>query len=369
MAMFLKRPVRVAWPVALAAALVAAACGGDSTPSPPTTPTPPPPPATATIAAPQASGPRNGQVLTDSGATLAVTNAAITGTVTNVRYRFEWSELDTFPADSRTGSTQDVAQGTSTTSYTITDTLKPNFRLYWRARGYTDTVTGAWSATENFVTANKGFIIGQSIYDPLTTGVTVGSRIGGSFVLGEGWRADSDSDGIDYSIPTCVSCTLEFEVTNFGRAQGASVLKDYKWISMGDGSTFGDFNGFRDHPWKMHLEQRSDGDGTGMKIVWRNGVASEGTNPGDHTLRNDFTVDWRPNVVYRFTFRWSASGYSVSVSTVNTDGTVSNSQQWFADGFGGIAYAPPSYRISLGTRSRSETMRGAIWRNVRLGPG
>ena len=184
----------------------------------------------------------------------------------------------------------------------------------------------------------------------------------------QGWRADSDSDGIEYTIPTCVSCTIEFDVTNFGRAQGESVLKDYKWISMGDGPTFGSFNDFRDHAWKMHLEQRSDGNGTGMKIIWRNGAASEGTNPGDHMLRNDFTVDWRSNVVYRFTLRWTPSGYTVSVGTVNGDGSVTNSQQWFADSFGGIPYAPPSHRISLGTRSRSETMRGAIWRNVRVNP-
>jgi hypothetical protein len=57
------------------------------------------------------------------------------------------------------------------------------------------------------------------------------------------------------------------------------------------------------------------------------------------------------------------------VGIVNADGSVSNNQNWFRDGFGGLAYAPPSHRISLGTRSRSDTMRGAIWRNVRLAPG
>ena len=119
---------------------------------------------------------------------------------------------------------------------------------------------------------------------------TVGSRSGGSFVSGQGWRADSDSDGIDYVVPGgCVSCTLEFDVTNFGRVQGAPALKDYKWISMGDGNTFGDFTVFRDHPWKMHLEQRSDGDGTGMKFVWPNGASIEGGNPGDQTPPNDST--------------------------------------------------------------------------------
>ena len=116
------RLTRLLQPVLLGATLVLAACGGDGTPAPPTTPTPPPA-ATPSIAAPQATAPRGGQILTDSGATLTVTHATVTGTVTNVRYRFEWSELDTFPADSRTGSTQDVAPGKGSTSYTITDTL------------------------------------------------------------------------------------------------------------------------------------------------------------------------------------------------------------------------------------------------------
>ncbi len=155
-------------------------------------------------------------------------------------------------------------------------------------------------------------------------------------------------------------------MTNFGRAQGAPALKDYKWVSMGDGNTFGDFTAFRDHPWKMHLEQRSDGDGTGMKLIWRNGASIEGANPGDHMQRNDSTIDWRPDVVYRFTFRWTPSDFTVSVGTVNADGSVSGNRVWFSEGFGAFPYAPPNFRISLGTRSRSETMRGAIWRNVKL---
>ena len=349
----------------VAVTVLSAGCGGGSS-SPPTQPTPPP--AAASLAAPQATSPIGGQALTDTGVTLTVANAQATGTVSNVRYRFEWSELDTFPADSRTGSRQDIAQGSGSTSFRITDTLAPNVRLFWRARAYADAVTGDWSRTESFITANKGFIQGQSVYDPLTTGETVGQRFGGTFVPGQGWRADSDTDGIDYAVATCSNCTLQFDVTNFGRAEGAPVFKDYKWISMGDGAAFGDLNTFRDHPWKMHLEQRSDGNGTGMKIVWRNGAANEGGNPGDHTLRNDDTVDWRSNVVYRFTLRWNASGYQVEVGIVNADGSVSDNRLWFQDGFGGLAYAPPGHRISLGTRSRADTMRGAIWRNVRVGP-
>jgi len=340
------------------AALVASACGGGA--SEPASPSP-------TLAAPTASSPIAGKHLTEAAVTLTVANAAITGSPGTVKYRFEWSEADSFPADTRTGSKQDIPQGTGSTSYTITDTLLPNSKLYWRARAYTDTATGAWSATETFFTLDKGFIQGQRVSDPLTDGTTVGTRFGGTLLMGQGWKADSDSDGLDYVIPTCSSCTVEFDVTNFGKAQGAPALKDYKWLTMGDLGAFG--SSFTGHPWKMHLEQRSDGDGTGMKVVWRNGAAAEGANPGDHTIRTESTVDWRSDVVYRFTFRWTPSGYTVSVGTVNADGTVSGNQVWFQDGgFGAFPYAPPTHVISLGTRPRAETMKGAIWRNVRITP-
>ena len=56
-----------------------------------------------------------------------------------------------------------------------------------------------WSRTETFKTKTAGFIIpGQEVYDPLTDGSTVGTRIGGHFVAGQGWQADSDSDGLFY---------------------------------------------------------------------------------------------------------------------------------------------------------------------------
>jgi hypothetical protein len=115
----------------------------------------------------------------------------------------------------------------------------------------------------------------------------------------------------------------------------------------------------------MHLEQRSDGNGTGMKLIWRNGGSGDG-NPGDHERRNDSTVDWRSETVYRFTLRWSAFGFSVRVGIVNADGTVTGDREWFSGVFEGRAYAPPLLRISLGCYPRSETMTGAIWRNLRV---
>src|SRR5262249_18575009 len=155
---------------------------------------------------------------------------------------------------------------------------------------------GPWSATASFYTAEGGFIRGSSVFDPLTNGKTVGHQVGGHFVIGQGWQADSLMDGIDYDIATCSSCRMQFDVTNFGKGGGIPV--DVKWVTMADAAGFGGFLALRDNPWKMHFEQRSDFNGTGMQIIWRNGDAGDG-NPGDHrTKLLTSSINWNDAEVY-----------------------------------------------------------------------
>jgi hypothetical protein len=71
------------------------------------------------------------------------------------------------------------------------------------------------------------------INDPLTNGRTVGRQIGGAFVAG-GWQSRSLTDGIDYDVPTCVSCRLEFDLSNVGATEGFAFERDLKVVSMGD---------------------------------------------------------------------------------------------------------------------------------------
>ncbi len=104
----------------------------------------------------------------------------------------------------------------------------------------------------------------------------------------------------------------------------------------------------------MHLEQRSDGDGTGMKITWRNGDFGEG-DPGDHVVKVDPGVDWEDNQWFHFRLEWDGGGFGIFV-----DG-----EQFFGEGFA-QPYAPPNHRVSLGCYPRNETMWGAVYRNVRL---
>jgi len=244
----------------------------------------------------------------------------------------------------------------SATSYDVQGELTVNARYTWRARAEGIDVFGPWSTTASFLAPESAFLGVSTFADPLTNGRTVGMRQGGHFVAGQGWMSDSVNDGIDYDLQqACTSCVLEFDATGFGKAEGEPLSKDLKWITMGDAGAFGDFGTFRNHPWKMHLEQRSDGNGTGMKITWRNGGFDE-NQPGDHVVKVDPAVSWSSSTLYHFKLSWDPGGFSIEV----------NGDRWFDESFGGFAYAPPNHRISLGCYPRNESFPGALYKNVKL---
>jgi len=338
-------------------------CGSSNAPAAPTpAPTPTPTPAPVVVVAPVPVSPVGTQQLDVLKPVLQIKNATgLSGTVT---YRFEWSEAIEFPAGSRSDFREGIAQDSSgTTSFEIPTTLGANLILFWRARATNGTATSDWSKIESFKTQNKGFQVGQTIFDPLTNGgPEVGRPIGGRFIQGQGFQPMSVNDGIYYDIPTCGSCRAEFDVTNFGKKEGEPYQKDLKWFTMGDANTWNNFGAFRDHPWKMHFEQRADLD-TAVKLIWRNGRGGDG-EPGDHTFKGDPGIGWRSSSVFHFVFDWDAGGFRVSVG-VDGGGQI----PVISDGFGGHPYTPPNHRIELGCTPRSESFAGsAIFRNFSVAP-
>jgi hypothetical protein len=249
----------------------------------------------------------------------------------------------------------------------------------WQVRAEFGGDVGPWSARASFRSPDGGYLRGKNVFDPLTNGKSVGQVIGGHFVLGAngGWESDGRDHGIDYDITTCDACKVEFDATNFGAGEGASISVDVKWFSMGDRGFWGGFLPFRDHPWKMHLEQRSDGDGTGMQVIWRNGFADADTGGdpdiGDH--RGKYTCcgpDWGhsyDNKVWHFIIEWTRTTYQISLGMNGGPQKV-----WFpgagSSGYfgGGYAYAPGAHRIELGCRPRAESMIGARYRNFKVTP-
>jgi len=237
-------------------------------------------------------------------------------------------------------------------SWQVTATLVGNTRYTWRVRPEYQGQPGPWSGVGSFIT-REPFVIN----DPLTNGSTVGRRIGGQFIPGQGWQSGSLTDGIDYDLAQpCRFCTLEFDATNFGGQEGLPFAKDLKWVSMGDAPAFSSFGAFRDHPYKMHLVQRADFP-SGMEIIFRNGgTDANGGDPGDHRIKLTSTpINFSSSQVYHFNVTWGMFGYSVAVNGVNI----------FSDGWDHW-YEPASHRIELGCIQRAETIIGIIYRNVTL---
>jgi hypothetical protein len=104
----------------------------------------------ATLAAPTPRSPSGGQDV-ELRPTLVVNNAAATGNVGAVTYRFEVSSDSTFPNDPAKTITQDgVAQGSGTTSWPVPRDLTQGVVYFWRARATNGTITTAFSAVESF---------------------------------------------------------------------------------------------------------------------------------------------------------------------------------------------------------------------------
>ena len=252
------------------------------------------------------------------------------------------------------------------TSFTVTDDLAFETNHAARVRATYRNSVGPWSAVGTFRTGPRAVLNTQTgeVFDPLTEGFTVGKQKGGRFIEGVGWQALTRDDGIDYDIPTCINCRVEFDLTNVSEGEGICCERDMKFLSMGDANAFGDFDAFRNHDWKMHLVQRGDGDGTGLEIIWRNGGTDTEGNPGDHRIKMTCCgPDFKDSNVFHFVVEWNPSGYNISVGTNGGP-----QEPYLVDGFGGIPYAPPNHRISLGCYPRQETIPGSIYRNVTVTP-
>jgi hypothetical protein len=106
-----------------------------------------------TLFAPAPRSPMGGLEINDARPTLTVDNAAANGPVGTVTYRFEVSDLPSFPADPvRRFAGDGVLQGASTTSWTLNRDLGNDVLWYWHARATDGTVSSGYSATETFRT-------------------------------------------------------------------------------------------------------------------------------------------------------------------------------------------------------------------------
>ena len=101
--------------------------------------------------------PIGGAAVTVARPPLTVSNAAATGTVGTVTYRFEISDQATFPNDAARTFSESTASHRDREARpgTVPRDLGTNVLWYWHARATDGTVTSAYSATETFSTGPR----------------------------------------------------------------------------------------------------------------------------------------------------------------------------------------------------------------------
>src|SRR5687767_4676991 len=198
---------------------LAVACGKSSSPI---SPTPAgsgtdalPDGSTLKIAAPQVVFPTNGVQL-QRNVPFVVTLNNVNGTFATFPVTYE---LEIRSASGAVVATHKfaAAQG-STTSFTVNNELEFDANHSLRARATYRNSNGPWSGVNSFRTPLRAFLNRQTgeVFDPLTEGFSVGNVRGGRFIQGQGWQTLTRDDGIDYDIPTCPNCVVEFDMTGIG---------------------------------------------------------------------------------------------------------------------------------------------------------
>jgi hypothetical protein len=147
----------------------------------------------ATLSTPIPKSPIAGELIDVPRPTLSVENAVATGDIGTVTYRFEVSDLSSFPVDPiRTFTKDGVPQGNGTTSWIVERDLGNDVLWYWRARATNGSITTGFSAVATFrtpTTCTFGVVAPPLLVISLGG---LGSSFNISTTAGCGWTATAD---------------------------------------------------------------------------------------------------------------------------------------------------------------------------------
>lgn len=307
----------------------------------------PPASLSVTLTAPSAVAPQTGASVA-AQPTLTVSNATASDGSTPT-YSFQVATDSGFTSIAAQAS--GIAQGSGgRTSWQVSSPLAER-EYFWRARASSGTTNGPFSSASNFKVATSGFTGGTQgvqIFDPLTSGASVGVVTGGTFTP-QGWRADSTRDFIRYEArPSISNGFVEWE--NLGLQRSNPARNGYMLFAMWDPEA----GPYRENAYRVHVQKRDDRDlPPYFRLRWISGNQ-------EIELRHN-TLDWDPNTLYRFRIEWGPEGGS------NVVRMLMNGTEIMRDVYS-RPYAPRTHWVELGINlERQETVVGAVYSNFRLG--
>jgi hypothetical protein len=353
--------------LALSAAVATAACGDDPPPTQPTPPPPPPPAANPVLTAPRADFPGENDQLQTLRPTLRVINATadIAGSRT---YEFQISDDPDFaPASASSigryyrlvAAQANLPEGPEgKTQFELQGDLQPTTRFFWRARARQGTVDGPWSAAATFRTKIEAYNRPGELYDPLTTGTTIGQVVNSvTLTPGRGATINSNESHIRWVLPVPVTSgefSMEVDgINNFTPGDKTKIM------SMYDGN--GDIT---TSDWRMTVEKRDAG-----IIAWRF-IAGETDNHETQieTIGAERTsINFNPSQTYLWKASW---GGFFRVEIFNGSTTADRIYE-FGKPYHGT-YDPSPHVVNIGAPigrggPGDASVVGATWRNVYLG--
>jgi hypothetical protein len=250
------------------------------------------------------------------------------------------------------------------TSYTVTATLALDSSHTWRVRAVYQGKVGPWSTTATFKTQVAAFISGNTIYDPLAAGITVGQRNGvTTFIAGQGLRLDTRDSHVRYNLPVTLT-NGQFSMMVLGADEGAVGSDKSKVFSMQEGS--GDITA---NDYRMTAELRGSSYTLPGAVTCRiiDGDATNEHNIHDCArIQNSFDSSrW-----YFWSFTWSSTSANLTVRRDNEAGAVLYSQSVTMV----RTYNPQPHTLYLGApvgragNADATISGGPIYKNVYAGP-
>ncbi len=313
---------------------------------------------TLKVGAPTVQSPANSVQLTSSTAVLTFT--AITGTYATF--------VPSYQIELKNAAGTLVANPTlTTTSYTVTATLAVDAIYTWRVRATYQGAFGPWSSTATFRTQAipPAYISGNTIFDPLHTGNTVGQRVGSTtFVPGQGLRLNEQTSHVRYDLPTNLQAG-EMSVFILGADEGGAGDKS-KVLAMQEGTS-----DITDNDYRVTVELRGSSYSIPGSVNCRIITGDSDPEAGRIFDCSRSAVNFDSSRWYFWRFSWQTGQAQLTVRRDNETGPIVYN---YVVGTGSRPYRPVPHTVYLGAPvgragPHDATIGGGpIYKNFWVGP-
>ncbi len=305
--------------------------------------------ASVTITAPGLVSPTNGTQVTGQ-VTLTVSNVQVSGGSGVPTYTFQIASDNAFTGIVAQAS--NLPEGSGQTSWTAGSEFGSG-QFFWRVRASVGATNGAFSSVGNFMfqggPSSGGSTDQALLFDPLTTGSSMGNVGGGEFTP-DGWKVIASSNFIVYDMATIESGFLEFDIKGLDIR---NPTRDARHLFfMWDPSLGSDMTSNRFRVSLQKLDGRSSINDRWLRLRF---ITQGRQIDAGSTFRG-----WEVERTYRIRLEWGREG-EVLVCRLFIDGREIFFFQYPRP------YIPAIHRIELGAAGRAETPEGAIYSNVVIG--